>query len=318
MNRREFAIALAAGMASVSAGAAFAADGRIKIVMILKTLSSEYWETIAAGARAAAAQNDVDLTLLAPSGEDDVEQQIGLVQDVLARKPAALVFSPAQPEIAVNVLNKVRKAGIPVLLVDTGMPDTFTDYTTFIGTDNLMVGRIGGDTLAGVLKPGDKVFLLDGRPGNPTLRDRCDAAEETLKAAGIVIASRRAAYSDRERAYMETQELLRASPDIAGVFAGNDEQALGAARAFRQSGRSVPIIGVDATRAGLNAVLDGDLHASIAQDNYAMGRLGVEKALETIAGKSVDKRIATDATLITRDNARRFLDLRNQVLSSPA
>ncbi len=194
----------------------------------------------------------------------------------------------------------------------------FMDYTTLIGSDNLTVGRIGGGALAAVLKPGDRVFLLDGRPGNPTLSDRCDAAEETLKAAGIVIASRRAAYSDRERAYMETQDILRATPDIAGVFAGNDEQALGAARAFRQSGRSVPIIGVDATRAGLNAILDGDLHGSVAQDNYAMGRLGIEKALEAIAGKPVDKRIVTDATLITRDNARQFLHLRNRVLSSPA
>jgi ribose transport system substrate-binding protein len=298
-------------LTAVSAPAA-AAD-KVKIAVVLKTLSSQYWKIVAAGAKAAAEKNNVDLILLGPPTEDAVEQQINMVQDVLAQKPAALIFSPSQPDTAINVLTKVRAAGIPVLLVDTGMPAKFTDYSTFIGTDNIAAGKAGGEALLKVLKKGDKVILLDGAPGNPTMTDRCDGAKQVLEAAGVVIAARQPAYSDREKAYTVTQNILQSTPDVAGVFAGNDEEALGALRALKQAGKSVPVIGVDANADNLKAILAGDLYGSIAQGNYDMGRLGIEKALEAIAGKTIEKRIDSGATLITKDNAQQLLDFRNSI-----
>jgi len=110
-----------------------------------------------------------------------------------------------------------------------------------------------------------------------------------------------------------TQNVLQSTPDIAGVFAGNDEEALGALRALKQSGKEVPIIGVDANADNLKAILAGDLYGSIAQGNYDMGRLGVEKALEVIAGKTIDKRIDSGATLITKENAQELLDFRASI-----
>lgn len=317
MKRRTFIAALMAGALSVTALPAItslsspaAAAGKVKIAVVLKTLSSQYWKIVVAGAKAAAEKNNVDLIVLGPPTEDAVEQQINMVQDVLAQKPDALVFSPSQPDTAINVLTKVRAAGIPVLLVDTGMPAKFTDFASFIGTDNVAAGKAGGEALVKLLKKGDKVLLLDGAPGNPSMTDRCDGAKTVLEAAGIVIAARQPAYSDREKAYTVTQNVLQSTPDIAGVFAGNDEEALGALRALKQSGKSVPIIGVDANNDNLKAMLAGDLYGSIAQGNYDMGRLGVEKALELIAGKTIDKRIDSGATLITKDNAQQLLDFR--------
>lgn len=317
MKRRTFISALMAGALTVTAlpvitslSSPAAAAEKVKIAVVLKTLSSQYWKIVAAGAKAAAEKNNVDLILLGPPTEDAVEQQINMVQDVLAQKPAALIFSPSQPDTAINVLTKVHAAGIPVLLVDTGMPAKFTDYASFIGTDNLAAGKAGGEALAKVLKKGDKVILLDGAPGNPSMTQRCDGAKEALEAAGIIVAARQPAYSDREKAYTTTQNILQSTPDIAGVFAGNDEEALGALRALKQSGKSVPIIGVDANADNLKAIMAGDLYGSIAQGNYDMGRLGVEKALEVLAGKTIDKRIDSGATLITKDNAQQLMDFR--------
>ena len=61
------------------------------------------------------------------------------------------------------------------------------------------------------------------------------------------------------------------------------------------------------------AMLAGDLYGSIAQGNFDMGRLGVEKALEVIAGKTIDKRIDSGATLITKENAQELLDFRASI-----
>jgi len=301
-------IALAVGFLGTGADAA-----PVKMAMVLKTLSSQYWKIVAAGAQDAAKANNVELVLLGPPTEDAVEQQINMVQDALAQKPSVLIFSPSQPATAVNVLKKAKEQKVPVILVDTGMPASFTDYVTFIGTDNLAAGKKGGEALAALLKKGDKVALLDGAPGNPSMSDRIDGAAAVLKAAGIVIASRQPANSDREKAYTVTQNILQTTPDIAGVFAGNDEEALGALRALQQSGKKVPVIGVDANTDNLKAILAGDLHGSVAQGNYDMGKLAVEKGLEVLAGKEVAKRIDSGATMITKDNAQTLVDFRAKI-----
>ena len=240
MKRRTVISTLLAGALSLCLAGPVVSAEKVKIAVVLKTLSSQYWKIVAAGAKDAAAKNNVDLILLGPPTEDAVEQQINMVQDVIAQKPAALIFSPSQPAASTSILSKVRAAGIPVLLVDTGMPAQFTDYSTFIGTDNIAAGRAGGQALAKNLKKGDKVILLEGAPGNPSMTDRINGAEEVLKPLGIIVASRQPAYSDREKAYTATQNVLQSTPDIAGVFAANDEQALGALRALQQSGKMIP------------------------------------------------------------------------------
>lgn len=311
--KRRIATLAAMVVASAMSGSALLAAPQIKVAMVLKTLSSQYWKVVAAGAQAAAKKHNVQLVLLGPPTEDAVEQQINMVQDCLAQKPDVLVFSPSQPATAVNVLMKAQAQHVPVILVDTGMPASFTSYVTFIGTDNLAAGRAGGKALAAILKRGDKVLLLDGAPGNPSMTDRINGAEQVLKAAGMVIASKQPAYSDREKAYTATQNVLQSQPDLKGVFAGNDEEALGALRALQQSGKKVPVIGVDANGDNLKAILSGELYGSIAQGNYDMGRLAVEKALEVIAGKNVPKRIDSGATLMTKTNAQKLLDFRASI-----
>jgi ribose transport system substrate-binding protein len=311
-KKRLTAIVMAAVFAFVLCGGAMAAP-KLKVGMVLKTLSSQYWKIVAAGAQQAAAKNNVELILLGPPTEDAVEQEINMVQDVLSQNVDVLVFSPSQPAASVNILMKAKAKKVPVILVDTGMPASFTDYASFIGTDNIAAGKAGGKALASQLTKGDKVILLDGAPGNPSMSDRIKGAEEVLKAAGMVIAAKQPAYSDREKAYTVTQNVLQTEPNIKGVFAGNDEEALGALRALQQAGKKVPIIGVDANDDALKSILAGDLYGSVAQGNYDMGRLGIEKAIEIATGKKIEKRIDSGATLITKDNAQQLVDFRNSI-----
>jgi ribose transport system substrate-binding protein len=178
------------------------------------------------------------------------------------------------------------------------MPASFTDYASFIGTDNIAAGRAGGKALAAKLLKGDKVLLIDGAPGNPSCNDRIKGAEEVLKAAGMVIAAKQPAFSDREKGYSVTQNVLQSTPDIKGVFAANDEMVLGSLRAMQQAGKTIPMIGVDANEDALKSIIAGDLYGSVAQGNYDMGRLSIEKAIELKAGKKIEKRIDSGATLI--------------------
>lgn len=312
MKRFVSIILMVAFVFAISAPA-FAADKRLKVGVVLKTLSSQYWKIVAAGAKTAAQNNNVDLILLGPPTEDAIEQQINMVQDVLSQNIDVLVFSPSQPAASVNVLLQAKAKKIPVILVDTGMPEGFNDYASFIGTDNLAAGKAGGKALASQLKPGSKVLLIDGAPGNPACNDRIKGAEEVLKASGMIIAAKQPAYSDRQKGYTVTQNVLQANPDINGVFSANDEMALGALRAMQQAGKRVPIIGVDATEDALKSILAGEMYGSVAQGNYDMGLLAIEKAIELKAGKTIEKRIDSGATLITKENAQDLLDFRMSI-----
>ena len=108
MKNRLKTLATLALACVVGSGAAMAAE-KVKIAMVLKTLSSQYWKIVAAGARDAAAKHHVDLTLSGPPSEDDVEQQVNMIQDALTQKPAVLLLAPSQPPTVIPVLEKAKK-----------------------------------------------------------------------------------------------------------------------------------------------------------------------------------------------------------------
>ncbi|PIO99235.1 sugar ABC transporter substrate-binding protein [Pleomorphomonas carboxyditropha] len=301
------ALLAASIVAGVGLSPAAAAD-KVKIGLVLKTMTTPYWQAMIAGAQDVARENDVDLVMLAPPTEDAVEQQINMFQDVLSQNPAVMIFAPTQPPTAINIMEKAKAQKVPVVLVDTPMPEGFDDYATFVGMDNMAIGRVGGEALAKVLKKGDKVILLEGAPGNPTNTERCNGAEEVLKAAGMVIAARQPTYNDRERAFSVTQNILQGQSDIAGAFGADFDKQLGAKRAFTQSGKDVPIVGVYATDEVLRGLLNGELYASVHINSYDIGQQAVKAALDVIAGKDVPKRLFVDAMVVTKDNAQAVLD----------
>lgn len=284
---------------------AYAAE-KLKVACVLKTLSSQYWKIVAAGAKDAAEKNNVELTLAGPPSEDDVEQQINMIEDALTHKPAVLLLAPSQPPTAIPVMEKAKKMGIPVVLIDTDVE--WPSKATFIGTTNVDAGKQGGQALAKALKKGDKVVLIDGAPGNPACTDRVKGAEQVLKAAGMKIAAVQPGYSDRDKALNVMQNILQAQPDIKGVFAANDEMALGALRALQQGGKKIPVIGTDGIADAANAIKAGDLYATVAQQPYDMGRIGVETAIKLANKGTVQKRIDSGTKLITKDNAQAQLD----------
>ena len=284
-----------------------AAGGKPKVAVVLKTLSSPYWQTVLGGAREAAAKYGFELVELGPPTEDAVTDQINMMEDVISKgEVVGIVFSPSQPPTAVNVLNKARQAKIPVAIIDTPMPPAFTDYLTYIGSNNYQIGVLGAQEMLKVLPKGGKVTILEGAPGNVAMTDRADGAEKIFKEAGITIESRQPANSDRERAFSIIQNVLQKG-DIDGVFSANDDQAEGAFRALTQNGKKAVVMGVDGNQSAKESVRDGGLFGTVAQDAAGMGFLGVESIYKTINGQSVDKKVDAPSPVITKDNVSKYL-----------
>jgi ribose transport system substrate-binding protein len=274
--------------------------GKLRVAVILKTLSSTYWQTVLSGAEKAAGELGVELIPLGPPTEDDAIAQTNMVEDVITQKVDAIVFSPCQAEGAVTALNKARDANIPVVVIDTPMPAAYTSAVTYIGSNNYQIGVLGAKEMLKKLQAGAKVLVLEGAPGNVAMTDRADGAEKTFKDAGATIVSRQPAYSDRERAYSITQNVLQTT-DLDGIFAANDEQALGAYRAITQAGKQAVVCGVDGNPDAKESVDKGELFATVAQSADQMGYLGVKYAVQYVKGdRNIEKMIDAPTPVYTK------------------
>ncbi|MDR0690427.1 MAG: sugar ABC transporter substrate-binding protein [Spirochaetaceae bacterium] len=280
---------------------------RLKIAVVLKTRSATFWRTVEAGCDEAAAKYGVELIKLGPSTEDAVEQQINMVQDTMVQDIDALIFAPSQPAAAATVLQRAKIAGVPVILIDTPMPESFTDYVTFIGIENYTAGVQAAGEIMTQIPLGSKVVIIEGAPGNPVTTQRADGAEKAFRDNGYIITSRQPGYSDRERAFTMIQNILQSTPDVAAVFASNDEMAHGAYRAITQAGKRAVVVGVDGNQDAIESIIAGGLYGTLAQRTKRMGYLGVESAVKAIKGEAVEKHIDPGTDMITQINARNFI-----------
>jgi len=287
-------------------------SGKPEIVVVLKTLSSPYWKFVEAGAKQAFIDLDVNGKVVGPASESQVVEQVNMMDDALSKNPDALVVAPIQPPTAIPAFQKYHKKGIPVLLVDSDAD--WSDKLTYIGTDNHTAGKMGGEHLASVLTPGDKIAIIGGALGNPATDERVKGAVEALEAAGFDIVANQPADSDRAKATNVMENILQNHPDIKGAFVATDDMALGASRAIESRGLDVKVIGTDGSIEAVEAVVAGSLEASVAQNPYEMGYQGVVNALKAINGEEIDVRIDSGAEIISKENANERLEFLQSLL----
>jgi ribose transport system substrate-binding protein len=118
----------------------------------------------------------------------------------------------------------------------------------------------------------------------------------------IRIVDSRPGYFLRDGGHAGMIELLAAQPRIDGVLAANDFMALGALDAMRETGRKMPIVGVNATPEGVQAIKAGDMLASASFDAMKMACLGVEAAVRVLCGDQVPAEILLPVEVVDRTN----------------
>ncbi|KZN96012.1 sugar ABC transporter substrate-binding protein [Aeribacillus pallidus] len=277
----------------------------LKIQVVLKTLSHPYWKSVEAGAKKAGEDFGVNVEVIGPPSEADVIEQVSMIENAISQGVDALVVSPSQPTTVSNIFDLAKSANIPVLLIDTDAD--WKDKVTFIGTDNYSAGKEGGKYLASLLKKGDKVALVEGAKGNLATDERIKGAKEVLEKAGMNIVAQQPADSDKFKAAGVIDAVLQNHPDLAGVFAANDDMAIGALSATKQKKVNIPIVGVNGGEEATKLISEGKLAASVAQSPYDMGYMGVENAVKAIKGEKVEKRIPTPIKVVTKENAEEHL-----------
>ncbi|WP_041591417.1 sugar ABC transporter substrate-binding protein [Tepidanaerobacter acetatoxydans] len=278
------------------------AEEPIKIGVVVKALNSDFWKTVEAGAKAAGKDLGIEVEVLGPSAETAVSEQIDMIEDQITKRVSALAVAPSQPASAIPVFDQAKAAGIPVVLIDTDAQ--WDDKVSFVGTGNYNGGKQAGEFIAEKLGKGGKVVILRGAVGDPTHDERSNGAIEVLKEKGLEILDIQPANSERGLGMTVMENMLQVHSDIQGMFATNDEMALGALRAIQAAGKEIITVGFDGSPDALKSIEEGELTASVAQNSFNIGYQGVVAAVKAVRGEAVDKRIDTGTKIISKDNVK--------------
>ncbi|MBV7698625.1 substrate-binding domain-containing protein [Streptomyces sp. TRM70350] len=296
------AVAVVGATSLLHSGSSTAAQQ--KVGLSLSTLNNPFFVQIRAGAEAEAKKLGVDLTVT--DAQNDASQQANQLQNFTSEGLSSIIVNPVDSDAAGPAVRAANQAGIPVVGVDRGVNKAKT--AALVASDNVEGGKLGAEALAEKLGGRGTIVILQGQAGTSASRERGAGFAVGLKAyPGIKVVAKQPADFDRTKGLDVMTNLLQAHPDIDGVFAENDEMALGAIKALgSKAGTSVQVVGFDGTPDGLKAVEDGTLYASVAQQPTELGRIAVDNALRAAEGEKVSATVKVPVKVVTKENVADF------------
>lgn len=284
MKRFLFVLVLAAIVASLGfAGARRQPVDGERFALLLKPLSNEYWATMKEGVQAWARQNNVIVNVYAVDSEENFTGQLNQLENLVRLGYSGIGVAPLSPVNLINGIVMANRAGIPVANVDE--PVDFAQLRAAGGhmivnytTDNIAVGRTGGNYIVQRIGAGAQAAIIEGTAGNVTSRLRSQGAQEAMRAGGVNVVSIQNGDWDRVRALDIATNIMQAHPNVRAFYAANDTMALGILQAVINMGRTdtVIVVGTDAVPGAVESVQAGGLAATVGQDPVGIGIASVQ------------------------------------------
>lgn len=259
----------------------------------VSTLNNPFFVTLTEGARSAASEKGVELVVV--DAGDDAAKQTSDIEDLVSRNVGVLIVNPVDSDAVAPAVKSAMSQGIKVIAVDRGVNGVDVDCQ--IASDNVAGARMATEYLMELVGEGAKVAELQGVPGASATIDRGEGFHQVADKSLQVAASQTANFN-RAEGMTVMENILQSDGTIKGVFAHNDEMALGAVEAVAASGKDIKIVGFDATDDAQKAVKDGKMAATVAQKPDKMGETAIETAVSIMAGETVDKSIPVEVELI--------------------
>lgn len=273
------------------------------VVVNLKTLSSEYWQTVKSGIDKAAEELGMTIDVQGPPAESDIQGQVNQIETQLGGAPNAIIIAPDDNDAVVGVLE-----GYEGIVVFCDTTNTYENQTSFVGTSNDEAAYGGGVYGVAINGEATKALIIYGQEGDNTSNLRKSGYEKALAEAGLEPVAEMSGNNNTadSKAVMEAQ--LIANPDINLVLCHNDDSALGALEAIKEAGvEGISVIGFDGNTSALESIAAGELKATIAQQPAEMGYLSVMTAIAALKGETVEKVVSVPTVVIDGENVADYL-----------
>lgn len=288
----------------------------LRIYLVLKTLDNPFFTEIQRGA-VNATRGTAALAVRAGRNESDISGQRQILEQIAVQEASsgagssrvALILTPSgSSDQLVGAIRRFRDQNMPVVLLDTKIDQAALDrggtsVDLFIGSDNAQGGALAADAVMNATRhvPGRpvRILLLNGAEESETAQTRRAGFLGRIRGRNVDVIERAARWR-RSEAQNIVETLLASGDTFDAIFAANDEMALGVVGAYanRDSQARPPVVGFDAIPEARQAVRDGVLLATVAQDPYQMGRAGAEALIRGI--NPAQRTVMIPVELITR------------------
>ncbi len=298
-RRRIPALALTIGL-SLACGPGDTGESTKTIGVSLLTRAHVFYRDLEDGLRAGAAEHGYQL--LVNAAEWDASRQIAQLEDFITRDVDAIVVCPVDSSGIGAGIRGANRAQIPVFTADITSFDG--DVVSHIASDNVAGGRLAGRYLARLLDGRGKVAIINQPIVTSTL-DRVQGFREVLQEyPEIDVVADVDGHGVRDRALQAASDVLQGNPELDGIFAINDDSALGTLDAVEDFGRqNIVIIGYDATPPARDAILKGRaLKADVVQYPFEIGRRTIETIARHFAGEDVPEVVPVEVGIVDRES----------------
>lgn len=278
---------------------------RHSVALIVKSNDSEFFLSVFAGARAAATEYNLDLTIAGPETEEDYETQNWMIDQAVEDGAEAIVFSAVGYEENAAAIDAAAESGVRIVSIDSGVGSDHV--SAYIGTDNYAAGEMAAQAALERVEGALRVGIVNHNEGTANGQERVQGALDTLEGSGRAqIAAVTTTLVDAPRAQTDTIALLLDHPEINVLIAFNEPTSVGVARAIQVLNRSDDIffVGFDSNVVTIDGLQNGCVDALIVQNPYAMGYLGVESAYKLLTGQggSLEPVVDTSTQIVDREN----------------
>ena len=276
----------------------------ITISWIGKTLNNPWWISTADFAMREAESLGINMSIALPQEEVDLERQVAMVEAAIEQGVCAIIISPVSSEGIIPVIQRARDAGIIIVNFDTRIADP-NMYDAFLGGDDVLGAYKAGRFIAAQMGGVGEVGIITGLMAQSTGIDRREGFMRAMaEYPGITVVAEASAEWRSDLAADATTNMLMANPNIGGIFASNDQMAMGMVSAVQVSDRDINdiiLVGYDGILDAVDLMAAGQLDALTALPNIEQGQIGVRIAVALIMNPNYrfERELIFDTPLVT-------------------
>ena len=278
---------------------------RHSVALVVKSTQTEFWLSVFAGAEAAAAEYNLELSIAGPETEEDYETQNRLIAQAVEEGAEAIVFSAIDFTRNAAAVEAAGQAGVKIVSIDSGVDSD--QVGIYIGTDNYAAGCMAAQAALEDMEGELVVGLVNYDESTANGQERERGVRDTLIKSGRArVAASVTTLVEAEQAQADTAALLEQNPEVNVLVAFNEPTSVGAAQAVESLGLSdsVFFVGFDSNVITIDGLQDGSVDALVVQNPYAMGYLGVESAYRLLTGQgdALEDVVDTSTQVVDREN----------------
>lgn len=253
------------------------------------------------------------VTLKFSDAQQKQENQIAAIRSYIAEGVDVIGFSPVVETGWETVMQEAKDAGIPMILVDRRADVPRELYATYLGSDFVEEGKKAGNEMNRLLADGGKIVELVGTVGSAPANDRAKGFREVLNANIEIIDSQSGDFTRAKGKEVMEAFLKKYGAEIQGLYAHNDDMAIGAIQAIEEfglkPGEDIKIVSVDAVRGAFEAMIEGKLNVTV-ECNPLLGPQFFDLALRAVNGEQLPDWVPSEESVYYPEDAEELLPTR--------